>query len=86
MTKFNELDLQRKVAEDLYGAAAAALEVARLNAEDKLLYLKTFVAPAVPEEAQYPMRLLNTSLVLGGSLLLWGLICALAATFRDHMA
>jgi capsular polysaccharide transport system permease protein len=86
MTKFGTLDLERGVAEQLYAGAAAALEVAKLNADYKMLYLKTFVAPEAPEEARYPKRWLNCALVFIGSLSLWGFLCGVVATIRKHLA
>jgi capsular polysaccharide transport system permease protein len=86
MTKFGGLDLERKVAEDLYSSAAAALELAKVNAEDKMMYLKTFVAPEVPEEALYPKRWLDFLIVVGGAFGCWILVCALGVLVRNHMA
>jgi capsular polysaccharide transport system permease protein len=86
MTKFGELDLERQIAERLYAGAAASLELARTNAERKTMYLKTFVSPVAPQEAQYPKRLLYSFLIFAGSLALWGALCGLAATVRNHMA
>jgi capsular polysaccharide transport system permease protein len=86
MTKFGALDLERKVAEEVYASAATSLEMARVNAENKLMYLKTFVSPTLPEEALYPKRALNTFIVVVGSLAVWGLLCALAAALRNRMS
>lgn len=86
MTKFGELDLERKVAEHLYAGAAASLEIARVNAENKLMYFKTFVSPVEPQEAQYPRRWLDSFLVFAACLAIWGLLCGLAAMVRNYMA
>ena len=86
MTTFGELDLERQIAERLYAGAAASLELARMNAERKMMYLKTFVAPAAAQEPLYPKRVLYAGLILAGSLALWGALCGLAVTVRNHMA
>jgi capsular polysaccharide transport system permease protein len=86
MTKFGALDLERQVAEHLYAGAATSLELARLNAERKTMYLKTFVSPVAPQEAIYPRRALFTFLIFAGSALLWALLCGLGATVRNYMA
>jgi capsular polysaccharide transport system permease protein len=86
MTKFGELDLERQVAEHLYAGAATSLEVARLNAERKMMYLKTFVNPVAPQEATYPRRALYSFLIFAGSTMLWAVLCGLGATVRNHMA
>jgi capsular polysaccharide transport system permease protein len=86
MTTFGELDLERQIAERLYAGAAASLELARINAERKMMYLKTFVSPVAAQEAQYPKRLLNPILLFVGCLALWGALCGLALTVRNYMA
>ena len=86
MTKFGELDLERQVAERLYAGATTSLEVARLNAERKMMYLKTFVSPVAPQEATYPRRALYSFLIFVASAALWGILCGLGATVRNYMA
>ena len=86
MTKFSELDLERQVAERLYAGAAASLESARIAAEHKMMYLDAFVKPVLPEEPQYPRRLLYSAAFLTGSLALWGACCGLAMVIRNYKA
>jgi capsular polysaccharide transport system permease protein len=86
MTKFSELDLERQVAERLYAGAAASLEIAHLVAEHKLMYLDTFVTPALPQEAQYPRRLLYSGAIFAGLLAIWGACCGLAMAIRNYKA
>ncbi len=86
MTRFDELDMERKVAEKIYATAASALEAARMNAENQQLYFKTFVYPATPQEALYPRRGLLTLLVAGGGMILWSLLCGIGVLVRNNMA
>jgi capsular polysaccharide transport system permease protein len=86
MSKFAELDLERQIAERLYAGAATSLEVARLAAEHKLMYLDTFVSPVAPQEPRYPRRLLDSVGVALGSLAAWGALCGAAALVRNYMA
>jgi capsular polysaccharide transport system permease protein len=86
ISKFGELDLERQIAERLYAGAAASLEVARITAENKAMYINAFVRPVTPEESQYPRRWLFTSLFALGCLALWGLCCGLVVVVRNHMA
>ena len=58
MTRFSELDLERQIAERLYAGAVASLELARASAERKEMYVNAFVKPVVPEQSEYPRRLL----------------------------
>ncbi|HWG05772.1 MAG TPA: lipopolysaccharide biosynthesis protein [Beijerinckiaceae bacterium] len=86
MTKFSELDLENQVAQRLYAGAASALEIARLVAENKMMYLNTFVKPVVPQEPQYPRRFLYTLAIFIGSLAIWGACCGLALAIRNYKA
>jgi capsular polysaccharide transport system permease protein len=86
MTKFGELEVRRKAAEHLYENAANALEHARVAAEFKLIYLKVYVQPSLPQESEYPSRGLDIFLTAIGSLAAWGLLAALGSVMRNHMA
>ena len=86
MTRFAELDLEHQIAERLYSGAAASLELAKLTAEHKLMYLNTFVRPVAPQEPRYPKRILYTAVVVLGSLSAWGAVVGLVAVARNHMA
>lgn len=86
LTKFAQQDLERRVAERQYAAAAAALELARVTSERQLVYIAAFVRPSVPEEPRYPRRILGTCVVVLGALALWGAVCGTASAIRNHMA
>ena len=86
MTKFAELDLERQIAEHLYAGAATSLEVARLAAEHKMMYLNTFVRPVAPQEARYPRRILDSFGVALGALAVWAVLLGGVALARNHMA
>jgi capsular polysaccharide transport system permease protein len=86
MTKFAELDLEHQIAERLYAGAAASLELAKLLAEHKLMYLNTFVRPVAPQEPRYPKRILYTGAVVLGSLAAWGALVGGVAVARNYMA
>jgi capsular polysaccharide transport system permease protein len=86
MTKFATLELEQQIAEKRYAAAVATLDAARMMAQRKMLYLHQVVAPTLPEEARYPKRLLNISIVLAGSLALWAIVVGLVSFVRNHMA
>ncbi len=86
MTRFAVLDLERQIAERIYAGAVTTLEVARITAERKRMYLNTFVQPSLPQEAQYPRRILFSAAVLVVLLLIWGTLIGLAGVVRNHMA
>ncbi len=86
MTKLAALDLERQIAERLYAGAAASLELAKLTAEHKLMYLNTFVQPVAPQEPRYPKRILYTAAVVVGSLAAWGALVGGVSVARNYMA
>jgi capsular polysaccharide transport system permease protein len=86
MTRFSELDLERQIAERLYAGAVASLELARASAERKEMYVNAFVKPVVPEQSEYPRRLLFSFLFFASLLIIWGVCCSLFVVVRNHMA
>lgn len=71
ITRFDELELERQIAEKQYTLAAAALERARINAEGKKVYLATFVHPVLPVDSTYPKRFLFSLLGIGAAALFY---------------
>ncbi|PNG25640.1 hypothetical protein [Methylocella silvestris] len=71
ITRFDELELERQIAEKQYTLTAAALERARVNAEGKKVYLATFVHPVLAYEASGPHRLVYSLLGVAASALLY---------------
>ena len=86
MSQFSELTLEQEIAERLYAGAAASLEIARANAERKMMYLKTFVQPTEAQQPLYPKRTLSSLMVLAGGLAIWGALAGLAVVVRNNMA
>lgn len=86
MTRFAALDLEREIAQRLYTGSAVTLELSRLAAEHRLMYLKTFVYPVTPEEPLYPKRMLLTALTFVGGLGAWALLCAIATLLRNNFS
>jgi capsular polysaccharide transport system permease protein len=60
--------------------------MSRVIAENKTIYINAFVRPVIPEEPQYPRRLLFSFLFSIGFLTLWGICCGLVMLVRNHMA
>lgn len=86
MTKFAELDLEERIAEKRYAVSVAAVEAARMMSERRMLYLHEIVAPALPEEAKYPMRWLSVGMTLLASFIAWAAAVVAMAFVRNHMA
>jgi capsular polysaccharide transport system permease protein len=56
ITRFDELELERQIAEKQYTLAVTAFERARMNAEHQKVYLMTFVSPLLPQDSAGPKR------------------------------
>jgi capsular polysaccharide transport system permease protein len=54
ITRFDELELERQIAEKQYTLATEAFERARVNAERQKVYLTTFVVPLLPHDVAWP--------------------------------
>ena len=86
MTRYAEAELEERIAEKRYALSAAAVEAARMLSERRLLYLHEAVAPALPQEAEYPKRWLNVSMTLLASVLAFiGSVAGLSFV-RNYMA
>jgi capsular polysaccharide transport system permease protein len=86
MERFDRGTLDRKIAEQQYVAAAAALEQARLNVETQQVYLVTFLRPTLAQEALYPKRLWMWLALSSGAFILWGAGIGMAIAVRNHVA
>lgn len=86
ISRLDYLELNRQICEKLYGSAITALEQARLASESKTLYINSFVLPVLPQEANYPRRLLIVCGVAAVSLLSWALLCGLTTLVRNNIA
>jgi capsular polysaccharide transport system permease protein len=84
LAKFEELQLARMFAQELLSITLKAYEAARARAEFQQAYLTVFVAPAIPEQPQYPRRFVNTLLVFLISMVAWGTLTLVAASARDQ--
>ena len=86
ISEFSELELERQISERIYTTAITGLELARINAERKKMYLNAFIKPMVAEEPRYPRRNLSLFLVILSGLALWGTLVGIIALIRNHMA
>lgn len=84
MEQYEKLETQRQFSERAYTAALGGLERARIEASSKERYMATFIRPTLPELAQYPSRFLNTLLVFGFGLLVWGVMVMVYYNVKDR--
>ena len=84
ITRFEEIELNRTLAERLYTLAASNFERARINSERQQLYLNTFVQPNLPDEPSGPKRVRDILVGILALLCLWGGATA-ALRFRQKL-
>jgi capsular polysaccharide transport system permease protein len=83
--RYEELDSERRFAEDAYQHALAALDRARLNADRQQVYIADFVSPRLPEEALYPHRVRALAIVFLVVFAVWAIGGLTLRSVRDHL-
>ncbi|WP_095165271.1 ABC transporter permease [Pseudomonas sp. Irchel 3H3] len=83
-SRFQQLTLDARIAEESYKTAVAALDNARIEASKKIRTLVTVVSPNSPQQALYPERLYNLATILLGLLMLYGITRFILASIEDH--
>ena len=84
ISTYEDLVLQREIAERALTAAKASLEEAAVETRRQKLYLDRIVPPQLPDEATEPRRLYNIFLTLLSALLVYGVVALLWASVREH--
>jgi capsular polysaccharide transport system permease protein len=81
----SQRELEQSLAEQQFAASMRTLEQVQFVSKQQLLYLDTFLAPDLPDEAQYPKRALWIGGVLGATLVIWGIVVGLLTTVRNRL-
>ena len=84
LRKFEQLEVQRFLADKVLTFAEDGLERARVKAERQSLYFMVFVPPSLPTKAMLPHRLAYSILLPIIFLILWGIGALLWASVEDH--
>ncbi|ACL57034.1 capsule polysaccharide transporter [Methylobacterium nodulans] len=82
LTRFEQLNVDRKNAQTFYGLVIAARERARMIADRQIEFFTVVVEPSLPQSPQLPRRALWIGVVVAGSALAFGLSIML----RMHLA
>lgn len=82
--RFTELGVEQEFAVKAYTASLAALETAMQESQKQERYFAVYVPPREPEIALYPFSVLNTGIVLLGSLCLWVIGYFVIRSVKDH--
>lgn len=84
MTEYENLQVEQEFATQLLTVANAALEQARVEAQQQQYYLERVVEPNLPDQAILPKRLKSILAVLFASLCLYLVGWMLAVGIREH--
>lgn len=85
MSGYSTVEVEERIAERGYENALTALQRARNEASQQLVYLNAFVHPALPERSLYPVRWRQLLEIALASLAAWCLGMLLIQGVRDHM-
>lgn len=86
LASYEELEIERTFAQEAYASALTSLETARAEADRQQRYLALYSAPALPEQARYPNRVLTPVLTLVVLSLIWAVGSLVVLSVRDHLA
>ena len=81
---YEDLVLERELADKELTAANAALTTAEQDARRQKLYLDRIVNPSLPDAATQPKRLLSILTVLFSALLIYGVGWFIWSGAREH--
>lgn len=85
LARYEELEVERSLAQQAYASALTSLEQARRDADRQQRYLAVHLRPQAAESAKYPRSLRNL-LVLGFALFaVWGIGTLMTYSVRDHL-
>jgi capsular polysaccharide transport system permease protein len=85
LSRFDEAETERQVAERQYTTAAAALERARVTAERQRTYLAAFVTPVPAQESIYPRRFWYSLGGVAAALVFWVAAMGLGGLVRRRV-
>jgi capsular polysaccharide transport system permease protein len=82
----SQLELAQTLAEQQFASSVRTMEQVRFISRQQLLYLDSFLAPRVPDEALYPRRGLWIGVTLLASLITWAIFLSLLFLARSRLA
>jgi len=81
---YQELELELKLATDLYQATLVSLEQARVESYKKLKHMVIVQKPQMPDDSTRPRKLYNVATLFIVLTLAYGIITMIIATIREH--
>ncbi len=84
LAEFDRLDVDLQFARTAYTAALSAFDTAQAEAQRKSRYLAAYVAPTLPESAEYPRRAVLSALAALFLMLGWAILSLVYYSIRDR--
>lgn len=85
LAQYEELEVERSLAQQAYASALSSLEQARRDADRQQRYLAVHLRPQVAEEAMYPLGLRNILILSFALVSAWGIGTLMTYSVRDHL-
>ncbi|MDX8350878.1 hypothetical protein [Cognatiyoonia sp. IB215182] len=85
LARYEELEVERSLAQQAYASALASLEQARLDADRQQRYLAIHLHPQMAETAQYPRSFRNLFVIGFALVAAWGIGALITYSVRDHL-
>lgn len=82
---FQRLQFEKQLAEQQFASSIRTFEQVQFISKQQLMYLDSFLAPSLPDEAQYPRRLLLIACVTLASVVAWAASLGLLAVIRNKI-
>ena len=82
----SQRELEQSLTEQQFATSMKTLEQVKFVSKQQLIYLDTFLAPSLPDEAEYPQRALWISGIFGVTLLAWGAVFGILTNIRSRLA
>jgi len=86
VSQYERLNLQRQFTTRRLASAVASLTLAQAEARRQQLFLERIVEPNLSDKSTMPTRLVNSTTVLGWSLLLYLVFWLISSGLREHAA
>ncbi|WP_019953551.1 hypothetical protein [Yoonia vestfoldensis] len=85
LARYEELEVERGLAQQGYASALVSLEQARRDADRQQRYLAIHLRPQAAESAQYPRSMRNVLILAFALVAAWGIGTLLTYSVRDHL-
>lgn len=82
---YEELEVERSLAQQAYASALVSLEQARRDADRQQRYLAIHLRPQVAQSAEYPRSLRNILVLSFALIAVWGIGSLITYSVRDHL-